>query len=87
MWFSQKLEFSAFLGILRKDWDCRQNIWISGARGHLKSPKKRPEIHKNARNPDFCEIPIFGKPHGKAALYWILRKNKGLNYCIKKIPL
>jgi len=65
MWFSLKLEFRAFLGISRKNLDFRQNIWISGARGHLKSPKKCPEIHKNARNPDFCEIPIFGKPHGK----------------------
>ena len=65
MWFSLKLEFRAFFGISRKNWDFRQNIWISGACGHLKSPKKRPEIPKNARNPDFCEIPIFGKPHGK----------------------
>ena len=38
---------------------------LSGAHGHLKSPKKCPEIHENAWNPDFCEIPIFGKPHGK----------------------
>ena len=65
MWFSLKLGFRAFLGISRKNWDFTQNIWISGARGHLKSPQKCPEIHKNARNPDFCEIPIFGKPHGK----------------------
>jgi len=65
MWFSLKLGFRAFFEISRKNLDFRQNIWISGARGHLKSPKKRPEIHKNARNPDFCEIPIFGKPHGK----------------------
>ena len=65
MWFYLKLGFRAFFGISRKNWDFRQNIWISGARGHLKSPKKHPEIHKNARNPDFCEIPIFGKPHGK----------------------
>ena len=60
-----KIGISSFFGISRKNWDFRQNIWISGARGHLKSHKKRPEIHKNARNPDFCEIPMFGKPHGK----------------------
>ena len=59
MWFSLKLGFRAFFGISRKNWDFRQNIWISGARG-------RPEIHKNARNPNFFyQIPIFGKPHGK----------------------
>ena len=52
MWFSLKLGFRAFLEISRKNWDFRQNIWISGARGHLKSPQKRPEIHKNARNPN-----------------------------------
>ena len=62
------------IGISRKNWDFRQNIWISGARGHLKSPKKRPEIHKNARNPDFCEIPIFGKPHGKGPDGDLVRK-------------
>ena len=38
----------------KQNWDFRQNIWISGACGcgHLKSPKKRPDIHKNARNPE-----------------------------------
>ena len=46
MWFSLKLGFRAFFGISRKNWDFRQNIWISGPRG-------RPEIHKNARNPNF----------------------------------
>ena len=62
MWFYLKLGFRAFFGISRKNWDFRQNIWISGARGHLKSPKKHPEIHKNARNPDFCVIPILEIP-------------------------
>ena len=65
MWLSLELEFRAFLGILCKNWDSRQNTWISGARRHVKSPKKRPEIHKNVRNPNFRDIPIFGKPHGK----------------------
>ena len=58
MWFYLKLGFRAFFGISRKNWDGRQNMWISGARGHLKSPKKCPEIHKNSQNPDFCKIPI-----------------------------
>ena len=30
----------------------------------LKFSKKRPEIPKSARNPDFSEITIFGKSHG-----------------------
>ena len=61
MWFYLKLGFRAYFGISRKNWDFRQNIWISGARGHLKSPKKRPEIHKNARNPDFLPNPNIWK--------------------------
>ena len=60
-----KIGISRFFGISCKNWDFRQNIWILGACRLLKSPKKRPEIRKNARNPNFCEIPIFGKPHGK----------------------
>ena len=54
MWFSLKLGFCAFFGISRKNWDFRQNIWISGARG-------RPEIHKNARNPNFLPNPNIWK--------------------------
>ena len=52
MWFYLKLGFQAKY----MDFRCPQASEI---------PKERPEIHKNARNPDFCEIPIFGKPHGK----------------------
>ena len=54
MWFYLKLGFRAFFGISRKNWDFRQNIWISGARG-------RPEIHKNARNPNFLPNPNIWK--------------------------
>ena len=56
MWFSQKLGFRAFWGISCKNWDFRQNIWISGARGHLKSPQKSALKSIKMR-----EIPIFAK--------------------------
>ena len=53
-----KIGISRFFGTSRKNWDFRQNIWISGARGALKS-LKMCEI------PIFYQIPIFGKLHGK----------------------
>ena len=57
MWFSLKLGFRGFFGISGKNRNSRQTIWITAARGHLKSQKsalKSLNVH---------EIPIFVYPN------------------------
>ena len=61
MWFSLKLGFRAFFGISRKNWDFRQNIWISGARG-------RPEIHKKSTKSHFFTKSQYLENHMGRAL-------------------
>ena len=67
--FPKNWNFALFWGFCAKIGIAGKIYGFQVPAGMWNPPKKRPEIHKNAGNPKFREIPIFGKPHmGRARM-------------------